>query len=63
MSTSIGELLVETGKLDPADLERARRVQQESDERLSTLLVQLGFWAKGPGHHPLRISLPAPGRR
>ncbi len=43
MASRIGELLVETGKLDPKELERAMRLQRESGEPLGSLLVQLGF--------------------
>ena len=46
MSTRIGELLVDAGKLDPGQLERALRVQRDTGERLGTLLVQLGFVAE-----------------
>ena len=43
MPTRIGELLVEAGKLDPKELERAARLQRETGEPLGNLLVQLGF--------------------
>lgn len=46
MSSQIGKLLIEAGKLEPAQLERALRVQDDSDERLGNLLVQLGFIAE-----------------
>jgi general secretion pathway protein E len=42
----LGEILIERGKLDQATLERALRLQQESDERLGTLLVTLGVVAQ-----------------
>jgi len=42
----LGEILIERGKLDQATLERALRVQQESDERLGVLLVTLGVVAQ-----------------
>jgi general secretion pathway protein E len=42
----IGELLIERGKLDPAALERALRLQQESGEKLGALLVTLGLVAQ-----------------
>ncbi len=42
----IAEQLVASGKLAPAQLERARRLQTESGERLGGLLVQLGFVAE-----------------
>ena len=41
----IGELLIERGKLDAATLERALRLQQESGEKLGSLLVTLGVVA------------------
>jgi general secretion pathway protein E len=43
LPTRIGELLVEAGKLDPKELERAARLQRETGEPLGNLLVQLGF--------------------
>ena len=46
MSSRIGDILVDAGKLQAAQLERALRVQEESDERLGNLLVQLGFVAE-----------------
>ena len=46
MSTRIGDILVKAQKLQPAQLERALRVQEESNESLGTLLVQLGFVAE-----------------
>ena len=42
----LGEILIERGKLDQATLERALRLQQESDERLGALLVTLGVVAQ-----------------
>ncbi|MCC7328082.1 MAG: Flp pilus assembly complex ATPase component TadA, partial [Burkholderiales bacterium] len=42
----IGEILIERGKLDAATLERALRLQQESEERLGALLVTLGVVAQ-----------------
>ena len=42
----IGEILIERGKLDAAGLERALRVQQDSGEKLGTLLVTLGVCAQ-----------------
>jgi general secretion pathway protein E len=42
----IGEILIERGKLDPANLERALRLQAESGERLGSLLVTLGLCAQ-----------------
>jgi general secretion pathway protein E len=43
VASRIGELLVEAGKLDSKELERAMRLQRESGEPLGSLLVQLGF--------------------
>ncbi|MFQ5984830.1 MAG: type II secretion system ATPase GspE [Alphaproteobacteria bacterium] len=40
---SLGELLIEHGKLNAADLERARRLQEETDERIAVILTQLGL--------------------
>ena len=40
---SIGKLLIERGKLNAADLDRARRVQQETPERINVILTQLGL--------------------
>jgi general secretion pathway protein E len=42
----LGELLIERGKLDAAGLERALRLQQESDEKLGALLITLGLVAQ-----------------
>ena len=42
----LGELLIERGKLDAAGLERALRLQQESDDKLGVLLVTLGLVAQ-----------------
>jgi hypothetical protein len=42
----IGEILLERGKVDAAGLERALRVQQESGEKLGSLLVTLGVCAQ-----------------
>ena len=41
----LGELLIERGKLDTGSLERALRLQQETPERLGSLLVTLGLVA------------------
>lgn len=46
MSSRIGDTLIQAGKLQPSQLERALRVQEESHERLGSLLVQLGFVAE-----------------
>jgi general secretion pathway protein E len=42
----LGEILIERGKLDQATLDRALRLQQESEERLGALLVTLGVVAQ-----------------
>src|SRR5512143_3907511 len=39
----IGELLIERGKLDAQALERALRLQEDSGEKIGTLLVTLGI--------------------
>ena len=39
----LGEILIERGKLDQANLERALRLQTESGEKLGALLVTLGL--------------------
>ena len=41
----IGEILIERGKLDAAGLERALRMQPETQEKLGALLVTLGLVA------------------
>ena len=43
MEENIGELLVESGYLKPADLDRAMRLRAGSGQRLSSLLVSLGL--------------------
>jgi general secretion pathway protein E len=42
----IGEILIERGKLDQANLERALRLQVETGEKLGALLVTLGLCAQ-----------------
>ena len=42
----LGEILIERGKLDQANLDRALRLQAESGERLGSLLVTLGLCAQ-----------------
>jgi general secretion pathway protein E len=42
----LGEILIERGKLDQANLDRALRLQQEGDEKLGALLVTLGLCAQ-----------------
>ncbi len=46
MNQNLGELLVERGKLEPDKLQQARRLEQDSGERLGPLLVQLGMLAE-----------------
>ena len=46
MNQDLGELLVERGKLEPDKLQQARRLEQDSGERLGPLLVQLGMLAE-----------------
>ena len=44
MHKRIGEILVERGKLDPANLERAVKLQEtESPEKIGTILLRLGM--------------------
>ncbi|HLX29270.1 MAG TPA: type II secretion system ATPase GspE [Casimicrobiaceae bacterium] len=42
----LGEILIERGKLDQANLERALRLQTETGEKLGALLVTLGLCAQ-----------------
>ena len=42
----LGEILIERGKLDQANLERALRLQADSGEKLGALLVTLGHCAQ-----------------
>jgi general secretion pathway protein E len=46
LDAGLGELLVERGKLEPDKLQQARRLEQNSGERLGPLLVQLGMLAE-----------------
>jgi len=46
LNRSLGELLVERGKLEPDKLQRAQRLEKDSGERLGPLLVQLGMLAE-----------------
>ena len=44
MPQRIGEILVERGKLDPANLERALKLQEgESREKIGVILLRLGM--------------------
>jgi general secretion pathway protein E len=56
----LGEILIDRGKLDPAALERALRLQQESGERLGTLLVTLGLVAQRDVAEALAAQLELP---
>ena len=56
----IGELLIERGKLDPAALERALRLQQESGEKIGALLVTLGLVAQRDVAEALAAQLELP---
>ncbi len=42
----LGEILIDRGKLDPAGLERALRLQQDTPEKIGVLLVTLGLCAQ-----------------
>jgi len=44
---SLGEFLIERGKLDPAGLERAERLRGETNERIDTILTKLGMVSEG----------------
>jgi len=39
----IGEILIERGRLDAVGLDRGLRMQQETGEKIGTLLVTLGI--------------------
>ena len=56
----IGEILIERGKLDPANLDRALRLQAESGERLGSLLVTLGLCAQRDVAEALALQLSLP---
>ena len=56
----LGETLIARGKLDAAGLERALRLQQESGERLGTLLVTLGVCAQRDVSEALALQLGLP---
>ena len=59
LSTKIGEILTETGKLERVELDRALRLQQETDDRLAGLLVQLGYVSERDVASALRRSMHA----
>ena len=46
MNDPVGDALLAAGRLGPAELERAQRVQRDTGERLPGLLLQLGFVAE-----------------
>ncbi|HSC98111.1 MAG TPA: ATPase, T2SS/T4P/T4SS family, partial [Casimicrobiaceae bacterium] len=56
----LGEILIERGKLDPANLERALRLQADSGERLGSLLVTLGLCAQRDVAEALSLQLALP---
>ena len=57
---SIGKLLIERGKLNTADLDRARRVQQETPERINVILTQLGLVSERDMAEALALYLDLP---
>ena len=57
---SIGKLLIERGKLNTADLDRARRVQQETPERINVILTQLGLVSERDMAETLALYLDLP---
>jgi general secretion pathway protein E len=56
----LGEILIERGKLDPANLDRALRLQAESGEKLGALLVTLGLCAQRDVAEALAAQLALP---
>jgi general secretion pathway protein E len=56
----LGEILIERGKLDQANLDRALRLQAESGERLGALLVTLGLCAQRDVAEALALQLALP---
>jgi general secretion pathway protein E len=56
----LGEILIERGKLDAVNLERALRLQQESGDRLGALLVTLGVVAQRDVSEALAAQLGLP---
>ncbi|HEY5862064.1 MAG TPA: ATPase, T2SS/T4P/T4SS family [Casimicrobiaceae bacterium] len=56
----LGEILIERGKLDAANLERALRLQQDSGEKLGALLVTLGLVAQRDVAEALSAQLSLP---
>ncbi|HWD17067.1 MAG TPA: type II secretion system ATPase GspE [Casimicrobiaceae bacterium] len=56
----LGEILIERGKLDQANLERALRLQTETGEKLGALLVTLGLCAQRDVAEALAFQLALP---
>src|SRR5258705_5390950 len=56
----LGEILIARGKLDAAGVERALRLQQDTGERLGTLLVTLGLCAQRDVSEALAAQLGLP---
>jgi general secretion pathway protein E len=56
----LGEILIERGKLDQANLDRALRLQTESGEKLGALLVTLGLCAQRDVAEALAAQLALP---
>jgi len=56
----LGEILIERGKLDQANLERALRLQSETGEKLGALLVTLGLCAQRDVAEALSLQLALP---
>ena len=56
----LGEILIARGKLDAAGVERALRLQQETGEKLGTLLVTLGLCAQRDASEALATQLELP---
>ena len=56
----LGEILIERGKLDQANLDRALRLQADSGERLGSLLVTLGLCAQRDVAEALSLQLALP---
>ncbi len=56
----IGEILIERGRLDAAGLDRALRMQQETGEKIGSLLVTLGIVAQRDVAEALAAQLELP---
>jgi general secretion pathway protein E len=56
----LGQILIERGKLDQANLDRALRLQGDSGERLGSLLVTLGLCAQRDVAEALALQLALP---